>query len=140
MMTMLHPRLVPAGRPRLARLGTFAFVVAVLALALPTPSLAQTIAPADVIGSWALKGGKEPTFTLRADSTFLRKSGTTTSDGDASDLKGRWRLVSDTLLIDPEGSTETRRRVLTLKDGQLTSTDPATKAAIVYERIAPSKQ
>jgi hypothetical protein len=107
---------------------------------------APTAKPADLVGQWARQGEKEVRLTFRADSTMTAKIGPDVGQGTAT---GRWRLVGDTLLIRDyvvtiggrQVSTEFGRRLVALKDNQLTMTRVDTKESKsrVYERVSPAK-
>ena len=120
---MNQPRFAPASR---TKSGVFAVLTTVLVLALPAPSVAQTVAPADLVGSWARQGEKEVRFAFRADSTLSLLVSSNTGNSMAT---GRWRLKGDTLVVTKirmagtgvqDGAMD--RRVLTIKGNLLTMT------------------
>jgi hypothetical protein len=115
-------------------------MLVVLALTFPKLSAAQAVAPTDLVGSWALRDSTEFGFTFRADSTmsYVGRS----PQGKAT-VTGRWRLATDTLVVDRvvakingrQTNATFARRVIALQKTQLTVTRTDNKQSTVYERV-----
>jgi hypothetical protein len=115
-------------------------MLAMLALALPKLAMAQAVAPADLVGSWALQGSKELGFTFRADSTM--NAAIQMPPGKAV-LTGRWHLAGDTLVVNGVAAKvngrpfrmNVARRTIALQKKQLTLTRVDNNQSGVYEKV-----
>jgi hypothetical protein len=104
-------------------------------LALPRPALAQSIKPADIVGTWvftrdgqewsdSLKGQLLVTYlTINPNGTFAYEGKNKKNDGELRPWgvgwsKGSWSLAADTLLFKDEKRPAISYKVV-LKNGQL---------------------